>query len=136
MKDKKRMTGMEIVACIDIEKYSTAVSGIRSATVILTENQKEHIIKRRGREFFDYCRPLMGEILEDPDYILRDRAHENTVICCKTFLMDGKFINLVVRLAAAGDTEGLESSIITAIVENDRRYRQRLRNNIPLYKRE
>ena len=50
--------------------------------------------------------------------------------------MDGKNINLVVRLAAAGDTEGLESSIITAIVENDRRYRQRLRNNIPLYKRE
>ena len=32
--------------------------------------------------------------------------------------------------------EELENSIITAIKESDKRYRQRLRNNIPLYKKE
>jgi len=30
----------------------------------------------------------------------------------------------------------LENSIITAILESDKRYAQRLRNNIPLYKKE
>ncbi len=127
---------MEAVGCIDIEKYSIAVGNIRSAVVFLTENQKEHIIKRRGKEFFDLCYPYFREILEDPDFIFKDKVHEKTVIACKTISLKGKNIHLVIRMATEDDNEGLENSIITAIVENDRRYRQRLRNNLPLYKRE
>ena len=54
----------------------------------------------------------------------------------KTLEMDGTNIHLVIRLAVETDEEGMENSIITAIVENEKRYNQRLRNNTPLYKRE
>ena len=127
---------MEKIACIDIKKYSVVAADIRSPVVILTENQKEHIIKRRGKEFFVRCYPYFQEVAEDPDYIFRDKAHPKTAIVSKTISFGGENINLVIRLATADDETGLENSIITAIVENDRRYSQRLRNNIPLYKKE
>lgn len=127
---------MEKIANIDIGKYSLISRNIRSGTVVLTDNQKEHIIKRRGRDFFDRYSPFFSEIVEEPDYIFGDKAHKNTAIVSKTLTIDGQNINLVIRLATADDAEGLENSIITAIGENEKRYRQRLRNNIPLYKRE
>lgn len=127
---------MEFVATINIHMYSCVSERIRSNEVYLTENQKEHIINRRGRDFYEQYSPYFREVIEKPDYIFKDKAHENTAIASKTILVNGKHLNLVVRLAVEDDREGLENSVITAIVENDRRYSQRLRNNIPLYKSE
>lgn len=127
---------MEFVATIDIHMYSCISDRIRSNEVYLTENQKEHIINRRGRNFYEQYSPYFREVIKKPDYIFKDKSHENTAIASKTILVNGKHLNLVVRLAVEDDREGLENSVITAIVENDRRYSQRLRNNIPLYKSE
>lgn len=126
---------MEKVADLSREKCGGIVENIRSTAVYLIENQKEHIIKRRGQEFYDQYRPFFKEIVEDPDYMFKDKVHENTIILSKTISCKGKSINLVIRLAVEGDEIGLENSIITAIIENDKRYQQRLRNNFPLYKK-
>ena len=127
---------MQIIGRIDIEKYKNAAKGeIRSGTLVLTDNQKEHIIKRRGKEFYDTYRPYFTDIAEDPDYIFLDDSHENTAIASKTIIEADKHIHIVIRLALVSDDEGLENSIITAIIEGDKRYRQRLRNKIPLYKK-
>ena len=138
---QERANGMggtvQTVGKIDISKYSLAASQpIRTETVVLTENQKEHIIKRRGQKFFDTYSAYFQEIAEDPDYIFKDNSHENTAIACKTITDGGKNIHLVIRLAVVEDDPGKENSIITAIIEGDKRYKQRLRNNIPLYKKE
>ena len=55
---------MQIIAQIDKALYATVAPDIRSEIVVLTDNQKEHIVKRRGQSFFDryssffcrYCR--------------------------------------------------------------------------------
>ena len=128
---------VQTVGKIDIKKYSMVASQpIRTKTVVLTDNQREHIIKRRGQEFFDQYSAYFQEIAENPDYIFKDNSHENTAIACKTITEVKKNVHLVIRLAVVRDKPGLENSIITAIIEGDKRYRQRLRNNIPLYKKE
>lgn len=127
---------MQKIADIDIEKYSVVSPNIRSSTVVLTENQIEHIIKRRGQDFYDKYNAYFQEIAEDPDYIFSDSNHPNTAIACKTLQIDGANIHLIIRLAVEGDDAALENSIITALQENPKRYAQRLRNKIPLYKRE
>lgn len=127
---------VQTIGKVDISKYEKAASGkIRGNTLVLTENQKEHIIKRRGQSFYDTYSPYFADIAEDPDYIFADGTHENTAIASKTLTEAGKNIHLVIRLALVSDEPGLENSIITAIVEGDRRYKQRLRNKIPLYKK-
>ena len=127
---------MERIAYIDIQKYAGVSGMIRTGTVVLTNRQKQHIISRRGQDFFDKYGGFFREVAEDPDYIFKDKAHDNTAIASKTISLDGGHVNLVIRLAVEGDEKGLENFIITAIAENDKRYRQRLRNNVPLYRRE
>lgn len=128
---------MQTIGKIDINKYQNAVSGdIRSEALVLTDNQKEHIIKRRGQEFFEKYSRYFADIAKDPDYIFKDDAHENTALASKTINEEGKNIHLVIRIAVVGDEEGLENSVITAILEGDKRYKQRLRNKSPLYKKE
>ena len=127
---------MEQIAYIDTQKYAGVSGKIRTGTVVLTDHQKQHIIRRRGQDFFDKYGGFFREVAEDPDYVFKDKAHDNTAIASKTISLDGGHVNLVIRLAVEGDEKGLENSIITAIAENDKRYRQRLRNNVPLYRRE
>ena len=117
--------GVQYITKIDVNKYAAAVEGmIRYPALVLTDNQMEHIINRRGQKF-----------AEDPDYIFKDKSHPNTAIASKSLPIDGKNVNLVIRLAVETDDPSIENSIITAILENDKRYAQRLRNNVPLYKR-
>lgn len=125
-----------VIAKLDVQRYSCAAEHIRSSDVILTEKQKEHIIERRGKEFYDKYSPYFKEIIENPDYIFKDKKYENTAIASKTISLNSKNISVVVRIAVEGDEPWRKSSVITVMCENEKRYRQRVRNNIILYKRE
>ncbi len=128
--------GVQYITKIDVNKYAAAVEGmIRDPALVLTDNQMEHIINRRGQKFYDKYKPYFATVAEDPDYIFKDKSHPNTAIASKSLPIDGKNVNLVIRLAVETDDPSIENSIITAILENDKRYAQRLRNNVPLYKR-
>ena len=122
------------VGKIDIDKYKGIVSGqILSDEVIITDNQIEHIIERRGKQFYDEFKSCFEEIVADPDYIFKD-AKENTAFVSKEYNHKGKVVNVVLRLVVEGDNPNYKNSIITAIGENKKRFAQRLRNNTPLYK--
>ena len=125
-----------VMAKLDVQRYSCVAEHIRSSDVILTEKQKEHIIERRGKEFYDKYSPYFKEIIENPDYIFKDKKFENTAIASKTISLNSKNISVVVRIAVEGDEPWRKSSVITVMCENEKRYRQRVRNNIILYKRE
>ena len=125
-----------VIAKLDVQRYSCVAEHIRSSDVILTEKQKEHIIERRGKEFYDKYSPYFKEIIENPDYIFKDKKYENTAIASKTISLNSKNISVVVRTAVEGDEPWRKSSVITVMCENEKRYRQRVRNNIILYKRE
>lgn len=101
--------------------------------VIITDNRIQHIIERRGKEFYEQYHKYFCEIIENPDYIFKDKV-ENTVIVSKTITHNGENINLVIRIAVEGDDKKYKNSIITAIKENSKRFSQRLRNNRPIYK--
>ena len=77
---------------------------------------------------------MFKEIVEEPNYIFRD--NENTALVCKRIEENGKVVNLVVRLILLSDNPEYKNSIITAIGENESRFQRRLRNHIPLYKRD
>ena len=125
-----------VIAKLDVQRYSCVAEHIRSSDVILTEKQKEHIIERRGKEFYDKYSPYFKEIIENPDYIFKDKKFENTAIASKTISLNSKNISVVVRIAVEGDEPWRKSSGITVMCENEKRYKQRVRNNIILYKME
>lgn len=79
-----------MIAKLDVQRYSCVAEHIRSSDVILTEKQKEHIIERRGKEFYDKYSPYFKEIIENPDYIFKDKKFENTAIASKTISLNSK----------------------------------------------
>ena len=101
--------------------------------VIITDNRIQHIIERRGKDFYEQYSMYFSDIIENPDYIFKDKA-ENTAIVSKTIVHNGDNINLIIRIIVEGENEKFKNSIITAIKENDKRFKQRLRNNNPIYK--
>ena len=126
---------MQNIGRIDISKYQSITQNkIITDQVILTENRKDHIIERRGQEFYDKYSPLFADIIADPDYIFKDK-NNNTALVAKTFDIDGSSINIVLRLVVEGENPNHKNSIITAVCENNKRFSQRLRNTVPVYKR-
>lgn len=123
------------VGKIDLEKFIGIVDNIRTNEVIITDERIRHIRERRGNEFYEKYSHIFQEILSDPDYIFKD-LKENTVLVCKSVIEDEKYINIVLKIAVETDDPIYKNSIITAIGENWKRFSQRLRNNIPLYKKE
>ena len=126
---------MKTIGKIDVEKYGKVTSKkIITDQVVLTENRVQHIIERRGQGFYDEYSQYFCQIISDPDYIFKDER-ENTAIAAKTCVHNGAKINIVIRLAVEGENPIYKNSIITAIRENNKRFAQRLRNNIPVYKK-
>lgn len=126
---------MHIVGKIDIDKYKNVTEKkIMTDQVIITDDRIQHIINRRGKGFYDTYGVYFAEIVTDPDHIFKDE-HSNTAIVCKSFEHNGRSVNIVLRLAVEGDDPNHKNSIITAILENEKRFAQRLRNNTPVYSR-
>ena len=126
---------MEFIGRIDIEKYKVVAPNIRTDEVVITDERIQHIKERRGAAFYEEYSGYFREIVENPDYIFRDKQ-SCTALACKTINKDGVSINLAVRLAIERDDPKYKNSIITAVKESKKRFAQRLRNNNPLYKRE
>ena len=120
---------------LDVEKYQCVCSKtIITDEVIITENRIEHIIERRGKEFYECFKDYFFDIIADPDFIFKDKK-ENTAIVSKSFEFHGKVVNIVLRLTLEGEDPRYKNSVITAIGESEKRFAQRLRNNEPLYKK-
>ena len=121
------------VGKINIEKYKGITDKkIITEDVIITDNRIDHIIERRGIDFYNEYKDKFPEILIDPDYIFKDKKTDSAIVC-KSFYDGETNVNIVLRLAVEDDDPNYKNSIITAIKENNKRFAQRLRNNTPVY---
>lgn len=123
---------MHYIGKINLDIYRCITEDIVTDEVIITDNRIDHIISRRGQEFYDKYHGRFAEILNDPDYIFKDDL-PNTAIVCKGFVEDGKYINIVLRVVVEGDNPSYKNSIVTAIGTSEKRFAQMLRNNQPIY---
>lgn len=130
----KEAVDVHFICKIDLNLYKSMASDIITDEVIITDERIQHIIDRRGQEFYNRYGHKFMEILKDPDYIFEDK--HNTALVCKQFLVDDKYVNLALRLVVSTDNPNYKNSIITAVGESSKRFQQRLRNNKPLYKKE
>lgn len=127
---------MYTIGKINLSLYKNVTEKkIISDEVVLTDNRIEHIIERRGQSFYDEYHSRFREIIEDPDYIFKDKDRDNTAVVSKRIVHNGKAVNIVLRLVVEGEDPSFKNSIITAIGENEKRFSQRLRNNIPVYEK-
>lgn len=83
---------------------------------------------------FENIKPFIHEILNNPDYILADKSHENTALILKSINRAGTRFQLVLRLHTSSDEEGFKNSIISAWEISESRWNSYLKNRKILYK--
>ena len=102
--------------------------------VIITEEQIMHIRERHPEvciDTMDYVR----EILDDPDYIFRDKR-PNTGLVVKKILNDEENTLLVLKIITVDDNKDYKNSVITSWKITEKRLNNYLRNKDIIYKKE
>lgn len=87
---------MQYIGKINIKLFEKISKKIITDVVVLTEKQREHI-KERHPEILEKYEMYFSEIIEKPDYILKDNARENTVLILKTIVVNDEKIGNVNR---------------------------------------
>lgn len=124
---------MQYIGKIDKEKYRLITEYITTEEVILTDKQIEHIKQRHPNNYEKYFKYIKN-IVEDPDYIIKDDK-PNTGFLLKEFIEDNKRFQLILRLNTINDNENYKNSIITFFKVGEKKYRQYLRNKEIVWKK-
>lgn len=130
---------MQYIGKINTNLYKEISTKIITDEVILTDKQRDHIEQRHPKILEKYEK-YFTEVVENPDFILRDNSRKNTALIFKTVqeknsnekVVDN--INLVLRLAVEGDNITNKNSIITCIPIGNNRLKSYINNGRIIYK--
>ena len=124
---------MQYIGKIDRKKFREISKDITTDDVILTDKQVEHIKERHPNDYELYFK-FIKEIVENPDYIIKD-TKPNTGFLLKTFLKEDKRFQLILGLHTSEDIKEYRNSIITFLKINRKKYNQYLRNKEIVWRR-
>lgn len=119
---------MQYITNLDKKKLGAYEKVLITEEVILTDERLyEHILLFHEQEY-KQLRPYIKRIIEDPDYIVEDNRHEDTMIYLKEIEDIGKNGRIVIKLALGKDKEHNKNSIITLMKLNKRTWNQTIKN--------
>ena len=114
---------------INIEKIGEYKEKVVTDEVILThERLNNHILRYHEKEY-EQIGKFVTNIIEEPDYIIEDNAHIDTLIFLKNIEEINKKARVVVKLAVdENDKIYTKNSIITMMRLRDKSWDQVLKN--------
>ena len=124
---------MYYIGKITTERYKKISNNITTEDVILTDKQIEHIKERHPSDYERYY-IYIKELVENPDYIIRD-SQPNTGFLLKEFIKDNIRFQLILRLHTSSDNNNYKNSIITFLKISKKKYEQYLRNKEIVWKK-
>lgn len=124
---------LQYIGKIDKTRFKGITEDITTNEVILTDRQVEHIKERHPNDYEQYFK-YIKDIVEDPDYVIRD-TKPNTGFLLKEFVEDNKRFQLILRLHTSDDNKEYKNSIITFLKVNEKKYKQYLRNKEIIWKK-
>ena len=119
---------MQYITKLDRNKLGEYGKMLITEEVILTDERLyEHILLFHEDEY-KQLRPYIKNIIENPDYIVEDNRHMDTMIYLKQVKEIEKNGRVVIKLALGQDKEHNKNSIITMKKLNKRTWKQTIKN--------
>ena len=119
---------MQYITKLDRKKLGEYENKLITEDVILTDERLyEHILLFHEDEY-KQLKPYIKKIIDNPDYIIQDNRHEDTMIYLKQIDEIEKNGRVVIKLALGQDKEHNKNSIITMMKLNKRTWKQTIRN--------
>ena len=119
---------------LDWEIYDCISRDHVTDEVIITEEQMVHIRERHPEAYIDTMH-YVRDILDNPDYIFRDKR-PNTGLVVKKIQNDGNSSLLVLKIVTSDDKKDYKNSVITSLKITEKRLNNYLRNKDIIYKKE
>lgn len=119
---------MQYIGKLNINLIGKYKNEIKTNEVVLTDERlKEHILVYHKKDYEEF-HLFLKEIIENPDYIIEDNKHIDTLIFLKELQKLEKKCRIVVKLALGKEEEHPKNSIITMMKQNNRTWEQTIRN--------
>ena len=119
---------MQYITNLDKNKLGVYKNQLITEEVVLTDERLyDHILLYHESEY-KQLRPHIRKIIQEPDYIVEDNRHEDTMIYLKEIEDIGKHGRVVIKLAFGKDEEHNKNSIITLMKLNKRTWNQTIKN--------
>lgn len=114
---------------IDKEKIGKYKNRIITEDVILTyERLNNHILAYHKDEYYE-IEKYVRDIIENPDIIIDDNAHIDTLIHLKHIKQINKKARIVIKLATNFEEENYtKNSVITIMRQRDKSWEQTIKN--------
>lgn len=119
---------MQYIGRLDIKKLGIYGEKIITDEVILTEERLNQHILISHKSDYQQFKNYIKNIIENPDYIIEDNKHANTMIYLQEIKEIDKKSRVVIKLALGNDTEHCKNSIITLMKLNNRTWNQTINN--------
>ncbi len=117
---------------IDTAKYSEITPNMISKRVVATKKQIAHILERHP-EVGNSPERFMMDVINEPDYIFRDKKNANTAMVVKEIGEGPKSHLIILKLMTADGPEGYENSVITSWDISEKRLNNYLKNGDLVY---
>lgn len=125
---KEEGNRLQYITNLDKTKLGKYKDRLITEEVILTDERLyEHILLYHEEEY-KQLRPFIKNIIQNPDYIIEDDRHEDTMIYLKQINEIEKNGRVIIKLALGKDEEHNKNSIITLMKLNKRTWKQTIRN--------
>ena len=119
---------LQYITNLDRKKLGAYKDKIIIEEVILTDERLYEHILLFHRDEYKQLRPYIKDIIDNPDYIVEDNKHEDTMIYLKKIDDIEKNGRVVVKLALGNDFEHTKNSIIILMKLNKRTWNQTIKN--------
>ena len=125
---------MKYIGKLDKNKLGEYKNKIVTDIVVMTNERIKHIQTRHPGDYEKYfC--YIPYIINNPDYILKDKDNVDTILFLKTIEEESKHIQVVVKLETNKNQKEKYNSIITFWNMRLRSYMSIIKNNIKIYER-
>ena len=125
---ERRILKLQFIAKLNKNILGSYGNNLLTEDVILTDERLyEHILLYHEEEY-KQLRPYLKTIINNPDFIIEDNKHFDTLIFLKDIESVGKKGRVVIKLALGQDINHPKNSIITLMKLNKRTWNQTIRN--------
>lgn len=119
---------MQYIGKLDIEKLGKYNEKLVTDEVVLTDERLYNHILIYHKKEYEQLKKYIKDIIQEPDYIIEDNRHADTMIYLKQIQEITKKGRVVIKLALGYDKEHSKNSIITLMKLNDRTWEQTIKN--------
>ncbi len=130
---KEKNVVIHSLGTLDWDIYACISSNHIADEVIITEEQMMHIRERHPEAYIDTMH-YIRKILDDPDYIFKDKR-PNTGLVVKKILNGKESSLLVLKIITSDDNKDYKNSVITSWKITEKRLNNYLRNKDIIYKK-